>query len=189
MTSALIVVDVQNDFCEGGALGVEGGADVAARIHDLLTGDHGYDVVVATRDHHVDPGDHFSDTPDFVDSWPPHCVAGTEGARFHPNLDFDGFEAVFDKGEHSAAYSGFEGAADGVGLAEFLRSRGVTEVDVCGIATDHCVRATADDALREGFDTTVLLPLTAAVSPERVPELREEWIEAGIWVADGTAAA
>lgn len=183
MSTALIVVDVQNDFCEGGSLAVDGGAALAGELGRLLRGDHGYDVVVATRDHHIDPGAHFSDEPDFVDSWPPHCVVGTPGVELHPDLDFDGFEAIFDKGEYEAAYSGFEGKADGVGLADFLRSRGVTEVDVCGIATDHCVRATAEDAHAEGFETTVLLPLTAAVSPDSVRALAEAWADAGIWVA------
>lgn len=183
MTSALIVVDVQNDFCEGGSLAVEGGAAVAGAIDDLLAGPHGYDVVVATRDHHIDPGAHFSDEPDFVDSWPPHCVAGTEGCEQHPNLRFDGFAGIFDKGEYEAAYSGFEGTSDGVGLDDFLKSRGVTEVDVCGIATDHCVHATARDAAAAGFETTVLLPLTAAVTPQNVPGLVAQWQDAGIWVA------
>lgn len=183
MTSALIVVDVQNDFCEGGSLAVAGGAAVASQINGLLEGDHGYDVVVATRDHHIDPGPHFSDAPDFVDSWPPHCVAGTPGAELHPNLRFNRFDAVFDKGQYEAAYSGFEGRSDGKPLEEFLRDRGVTEVDVCGIATDHCVRATAADANAAGFETTVLLPLTAAVTPASVPGLVEQWQEAGIWVA------
>lgn len=185
MTRALIVVDVQNDFCEGGSLAVPGGADVASRIDSLLNEDHGYDVVVATRDHHIEPGSHFSEQPDFVDSWPPHCVAGTPGADFHPNLRFRDFDGIFDKGEYAAAYSGFEGAdhsAGDIGLAEFLRSRDVTEVDVVGIATDHCVRATAEDALSEGFDVSVLVDLTAAVSPEAVPGLVEYWEEAGIWV-------
>ena len=182
---ALIVVDVQNDFCEGGSLAVTGGAAVAASIKELLAGDHGYDLVVATRDHHVDPGPHFSDTLDYVDSWPPHCVAGTPGAELHPNLGSPAFAGVFDKGEFEAAYSGFEGRDStlDVGLAEFLRSHAVTSVDVVGIATDHCVRATAADALAAGFDTTVLLDLTAAVTPASVPALVEEWEDAGIWVA------
>lgn len=183
MTSALIVVDVQNDFCEGGSLAVAGGAAVASQIDQLLAGDHGYDVVVATRDHHIDPGSHFSETPDFVDSWPPHCVAGTRGYEQHPNLTFDRFDAIFDKGEYEAAYSGFEGSADGVGLAEFLKRRSVDEVDVCGIATDHCVHATARDAHEAGFETTVLLPMTAAVTPENVVVLVDQWQDAGIWVA------
>jgi nicotinamidase/pyrazinamidase len=182
MTSALIVVDVQNDFCEGGSLAVAGGAAVATQINDLLAGDHGYDVVVATRDHHIDPGPHFSDAPDYVDSWPPHCVAGTEGAELHPNLRFNRFDGVFDKGEYEAAYSGFEGRFQGQSLEEFLKERGVTEVDVCGIATDHCVRATAVHANAAGFDTTVLLPLTAAVTPGNVTALMEQWTDDGIWV-------
>ncbi|MEV7197667.1 isochorismatase family protein [Streptomyces sp. NPDC093510] len=169
MRRALIVVDVQNDFCEGGSLAVAGGADVAAGITELIgQAPAGYRHVVATRDHHIDPGAHFSDRPDFVDSWPPHCVAGTEGIGFHPNfapaVASGGIDAVFDKGAYSAAYSGFEGADEnGVSLAEWLRERDITEVDVVGIATDHCVRATALDAVREGFGTTVLLDLTAGV--------------------------
>ena len=105
-------------------------------------------MVVATRDHHVDPGDHFADEPDFVDSWPAHCEVGTEGAAFHPNLDPQPFDAVFDKGEYAAAYSGFEGrTADGERPGRLAARRAAsTEVDVCGIATDYCVRATALDA-------------------------------------------
>ena len=181
---ALIVVDVQNDFCEGGSLAVSGGAAVAASIAALLAGDHGYDLVVATRDHHIDPGPHFSDTPDFVDSWPVHCVAGTPGADFHPGLGDPSFAAVFDKGEYEAAYSGFEGRDHtlDVTLADFLRGHAVTDVDVCGIATDHCVNATARDAASAGFDTTVLLDLTAAVTPANLDELTAAWQEAGIWV-------
>ena len=157
MTRALVVVDVQRDFCEGGSLGVAGGAAVAARISALLAGPHGYEFVVATRDHHVDPGEHFSGQPDFVDSWPPHCVVGTPGADFPDQLTFRGFDAVFDKGEYAAAYSGFQGhSATGDDLAAWLRARAVDQVEVCGIATDYCVRATALDAAREGFRTTVL---------------------------------
>ena len=164
MTRALIVVDVQNDFCEGGSLAVAGGAAVAAAISAYVpTG--GYDHVVATRDHHVDPGTHFAEHPDFLESWPAHCVVGTGGVELHPALDRDPLEAVFDKGEYAAAYSGFEGAADGVPLADWLRERGVDAVDVVGIATDHCVRATALDAAGHGFATRVLLSLTAGVHP------------------------
>ncbi|MCW2805556.1 MAG: nicotinamidase/pyrazinamidase [Propionibacteriaceae bacterium] len=183
MSSALIVVDVQNDFCEGGSLAVAGGAAVAGRISTLLGGDHGYDHVVATRDHHIAPGAHFSDSPDYVDSWPPHCVAGTPGAEFHPNLTFRDFDAVFDKGEYAAAYSGFEGRSEtGAGLAAWLSEHGVDRVEVCGIATDHCVRATAQDAASAGFATTVLLPLTAAVTPDNVLALTDTMTAAGITV-------
>ncbi len=176
----LIVVDVQNDFCEGGSLAVTGGAATAARISELLT-DHDYDFVVATRDHHIDPGPHFADEPDFVDTWPAHCVAGTPGADFHPNLEFRDFDAVFYKGQHEAAYSGFEGATTaGDSLATWLKDRDVDTVDICGIATDHCVRATALDAVDEGIRTTVLMGLTAAVSPERVPDIEVLFGERGI---------
>ncbi|MFF1696672.1 nicotinamidase [Streptomyces sp. NPDC058257] len=186
MRRALIVVDVQNDFCEGGSLAVSGGADVAAAITELIgQAPAGYRHVVATRDHHIDPGDHFSDQPDFVRSWPPHCVAGTEGGGFHPNfapvVASGAIDAVFDKGAHSAAYSGFEGADEnGVTLADWLRDRKITEVDVVGIATDHCVRATALDAAREGFGTTVLLDLTAGVSKETTERTLEELRAAGV---------
>lgn len=188
-TRALIVVDVQNDFCEGGSLAVAGGADVAGRISDLLSGDHGYDHVLATRDHHIDPGDHFSAAPDFVDSWPAHCVAGTPGADFHPNLAVRPFDAVFDKGDYAAAYSGFEGFADGESLAEWLADHEVGEVDVCGIATDYCVKATAIDAAGAGLTTTVLLNLTAAVAPERLPETLLALADAGVAVETGSDPA
>lgn len=187
MHRALIVVDVQNDFCEGGSLAVPGGADVAAAITDLIgeAAGSGYRHVVATRDHHIDPGAHFSAHPDYVHSWPAHCVAGTEGVGFHPNfapsVASGAVEAVFGKGEHAAAYSGFEGADEnGVGLADWLRDRDVTEVDVVGIATDHCVRATALDARRAGFGTRVLLDLTAGVAPATTERALTELREAGV---------
>ncbi|MCP2262394.1 nicotinamidase/pyrazinamidase [Streptoalloteichus tenebrarius] len=180
MARALIVVDVQNDFCEGGSLAVSGGAEVAAAISRHLAG-HRYEHVVATRDHHVDPGAHFSDEPDYVDTWPPHCVVGTPGAEFHPNLDTGQFDAVFSKGAHSAAYSGFEGEDEtGRSLADWLRDHDVDSVDVVGIATDHCVRATALDAVREGFATTVLLDLTAAVAQPTAESALDQLREAGV---------
>jgi nicotinamidase/pyrazinamidase len=187
MRRALIVVDVQNDFCEGGSLAVTGGADVAAAVTDLIgqTAGAGYQHVVATRDHHIDPGDHFSDHPDFEHSWPAHCVAGTEGVGFHPNfapaVASGAIDAVFDKGAYEAAYSGFEGVDEnGTSLARWLRAREVSEVDVVGIATDHCVRATALDAVREGFRTQVLLDITAGVAEETTQRALEELREAGV---------
>ena len=182
MTRALIVVDVQNDFCEGGSLAVAGGAGVAAGISAALAaGARRWDHVVASRDWHVDPGDHFSANPDYVRTWPSHCVAGSPGAQFHPNVSSGRFEAVFDKGAHAAAYSGFEGTdAAGTPLADWLRRHGVDEVDVVGIATDHCVRATALDAAREGFATTVLLDLTAGVAPATTERALAELREAGV---------
>ncbi|MBD0747555.1 isochorismatase family protein [Streptomyces sp. CBMA152] len=186
MHRALIVVDVQNDFCEGGSLAVTGGSDVAAAVTDLIGQAAGsvYRHVVATRDHHVSPGGHFSAHPDYVDSWPAHCVAGTEGVGFHPNfapaVACGAIDAVFDKGAYAAAYSGFEGRDEnGVPLADWLRARSVTEVDVVGIATDHCVRATALDAVHEGFATHVLLDLTAGVAEATTERAIEEMRAAG----------
>ncbi|MEH6375552.1 isochorismatase family protein [Streptomyces sp. KLMMK] len=186
MQRALIIVDVQNDFCEGGSLAVAGGADVAAAITDLVgEATPGYRHIVATRDHHIDPGAHFSAAPDYENTWPPHCVAGTEGSGFHPNfapvIASGAIDAVFDKGAYAAAYSGFEGTDEnGVSLADWLRERGVTEVDVVGIATDHCVRATALDAARAGFSTHVLLDLTAGVAPGTTERALEELRDAGV---------
>lgn len=178
--TALIVVDVQNDFCEGGSLPVAGGAGVAAAISTYLAGDR-YHHVVATRDHHVDPGPHFSDEPDFVTSWPPHCQVGTPGASFHPDLDVGPIQAVFSKGAHSDGYSGFDGAEPGGRqLAGWLRAHGVDTVAVAGIATDHCVRATALDAAREGLATTVLLDLTAGVSASTVDAALADLLAAGV---------
>lgn len=191
MKRALIVVDVQNDFCEGGSLAVDGGARVASDIGTLLH--HWsrkapeappYDVVVATKDHHVDPGDHWSKEPDFQHSWPVHCKVGTDGEAFHPNLDPQPFDAIFLKGEYEAAYSGFEGkTTDGALLADWLRQHEVADVDVCGIATDHCVRATALDAAANGFSTTVLLDLCAGVAPETTEAALLEMRGAGVTVS------
>jgi len=188
---ALIVVDVQNDFCEGGSLPVSGGAAVASRIGTLLhhwtrEDEHApaYDAVVATKDHHHDPGEHWAAEPDFVHSWPVHCRIGTDGEAFHPNLDPQPFNAVFLKGEHEAAYSGFEGSTtDGVGLADWLRGNKVTDVDVCGLATDHCVRATVLDAVKEGFATRVILDLCAGVSLDTTDAAIREMAEAGVTLA------
>ncbi|MCK0176160.1 pyrazinamidase PncA [Mycolicibacterium sp. F2034L] len=178
---ALVVVDVQNDFCEGGSLAVTGGAAVAGRISELLASNAAYEHVVATKDFHIDPGDHFSDTPDYRNSWPRHCVVGTEGADFHPDLDPAPVEAVFTKGEYSAAYSGFEGTdAAGTPLGDWLRARGVDAVDVVGIATDYCVRATAADAVAAGFTTRVLLDLTAGVAEDSTATAIEALRAAGV---------
>ncbi|GAA3764236.1 nicotinamidase [Salinactinospora qingdaonensis] len=180
---ALIVVDVQNDFCEGGSLAVNGGAGVAAAVSDYIErrgGDYAH--IVATRDHHIDPGSHFSDEPDFVTSWPVHCVAGTTGAEFHPNLDTSAVETEFRKGQYSHGYSGFEGTSkdDEAAMEDWLRQRGVTEVDVVGLATDHCVRATALDTQRAGFTTRVLLDLTAGVSQDSVSKAVADLESAGV---------
>ncbi len=188
MTRALIVVDVQNDFCEGGSMGVDGGAAVAQSITDLVGHARGdYDVVVATKDWHVDPGEHFADPdigPDFVNTWPPHCVTETSGAAFHEALTI-AVDEVFLKGRTTASYTGFDGGAaadESVLLGDWLRARQVGEVDVVGIATDHCVRATALDAHAAGFTTRVLLDHCAGVAPETTESAIAEMTAAGITV-------
>ncbi|GGI73957.1 isochorismatase family protein [Pseudarthrobacter scleromae] len=196
MSRALIIVDVQNDFCEGGSLAVSGGADVAGAISEYVDAHHGeFDHIVATQDWHIDPGEHFSDTPDFKDSWPPHCEAGTPGAELHPDLDTEYIQAYFQKGQFSAAYSGFEGLLapedavptgerqpgalpgpadaerfapdeDAIGLDDWLQSHDVEDVVLVGIATDYCVMATALDAVQAGYSVTVLRSLTAGIAED-----------------------
>jgi nicotinamidase/pyrazinamidase len=181
MTRALIVVDVQNDFCPGGALGVDGGDQLGAVIAEAAAG---AGTLVATRDMH--PANHIS-FRDQGGPWPPHCVAGTPGAEFHPGLDTRQVEAVFRKGAYSAAYSGFESTdADGTPLADWLRARGVRCVDIAGIATDYCVRATATDAAAADLGTRVLAGLTAAVHPDAGRAALAALRQAGVLV---TAAA
>ncbi|MDN6201606.1 MAG: isochorismatase family protein [Micrococcaceae bacterium] len=206
METALIIVDVQNDFCEGGSLGVSGGGATAAAITSYLN-DHGwkYAAVLATQDWHIDPATHFSSEPDYVDSWPVHCVAGTPGAELHPGLapvlKAGALTATFRKGRYAAAYSGFEStlvdpedpaatseeadresleSTPGESLGEWLSSRHIHKVDIVGIATDFCVRETALDAARAGFDTTVLARLTAAVHRVTVPTVLGELARAGV---------
>ncbi|GAB3134841.1 isochorismatase family protein [Tsukamurella serpentis] len=182
MSTALIVVDVQNDFCEGGSLAVDGGARVARAIGRDLFGR--YSTVVATRDWHIDPGSHFSPTPDFVNTWPPHCRARSDGARFHPDLRLPDGVPVFSKGAYSAAYSGFEGHdADGASLAEWLTAHGISTVDVAGIATDYCVRATALDARAAGLTVRVLTDYAAGVAEASTHATLAEFAAAGITVA------
>lgn len=172
MAAALLIVDVQNDFTEGGALGVDGGADVAGGITDLLH-DHSdeYALVVASRDWHDGDGDnggHFATTapPDFVTTWPVHCVAGTDGADYHPALDTAAIDVHIRKGQGRPAYSAFDGVTDdGEVLADLLRDRDVSRLDVVGIATDYCVRASALDAVGEGIAVRVLTGLIAGVAP------------------------
>lgn len=182
MSRALIVVDVQNDFCEGGNLEVAGGGAVARAVTKYMKAAAAdYDHVVATKDYHISPLGHFAEEPDYVDTWPRHCVVGTQGAEFHPWLNTAPFEAVFTKGAYAAAYSGFEGTTEGdVGLAEWLRKHDIDQIDVVGMTTDHCVRATAVDAVKAGFATRVLLDLTAGVARETVDDALDEMRAAGV---------
>ncbi|MCW1248742.1 isochorismatase family protein [Acaricomes phytoseiuli] len=182
MAHALIIVDVQNDFCEGGSLAVAGGAEVAAGITRMLSGSDDFDAVAATQDWHINPGEHFSDSPDFRTSWPVHCVAGSAGAQLHPDLDTGYLDASFRKGQFDAAYSGFEGtqavdptaaaSEDGcdpgstLSLDAWLRENAIETVTIAGLATDHCVRATVLDALRLGYRVRVLTELCAGVDTE-----------------------
>ena len=205
MSKALIIVDVQNDFCEGGSLAVNGGAAVAAAISEYLDANQQqYDHIVATQDWHIEPGDHFSETPDMLDSWPPHCRARTKGAEIHEDLDPEFIQAYFRKGQYTAAYSGFEGVLapeddvpsgdlkagqavtevldeDAIGLDDWLQSHDVEDVVVVGLATDYCVRATALDAVQAGYNTTVIAELTAGIA-EDPEEVFEELEAAGVEV-------
>lgn len=204
MTRALIIVDVQNDFCEGGSLAVDGGAQVAADISEHIDEHIGsYDHVVATQDWHIEPGSHFSETPDYEDSWPVHCVAGTRGAEFHRDLDTESIDAVFRKGQYEAAYSGFEGVKapddevptgdqklggssegdDPLTLDDWLRDHDVDDVVIAGLATDHCVRATALDAVQAGYGVTVMTDLTRGVDEDRTTRTLSELQDAGIDLA------
>lgn len=168
MATALLIVDVQNDFTENGALAVAGGDAVAAGITALLA-EHAdrYDLVIASRDWHdpdSDNGGHISDSPDYVDTWPAHCIAGTEGAEYDPLLATEAITHHVRKGQGIPAYSMFEGTTDdGETVAELLTAHGVLSADVVGIATDHCVRATSRDAIAHGVRVRVLTDLIAGV--------------------------
>ncbi len=190
MARALLVIDVQNDFCEGGALACEGGAAVAAKITDYLQKHKDrYDLIVASRDWHT-PNDsndgHFPPAgtqPDYVKTWPLHCIAGTEGAKYHPNLDESLIDVHIKKGQGANGYSIFEGTTESdQSLLELLNHNYISAVDVVGIATDYCVRASALDAVRSGIETRVISSLTAGVSPSSVEKAIDELIDSGVTV-------
>lgn len=192
MTKALFIIDVQNDFTEGGALGVDGGAAVAAGITEYLAAHRDdYALVVASRDWHDadnDNGGHFAGDaePDFVDTWPVHCVAGSAGAEYHPALDVDAVDLHIRKGQGKPAYSIFEGVDDeGRGIGEVLADRGITEVDLVGIATDYCVRRSALDALEHGQHVRVLTGLVAGVAAESSAAALAELGHAGAEIVAG----
>jgi len=193
MRNALLVIDIQNDFVEGGSLAVVGGREVASKVsRHIRHFKSEYQFVCATRDYHEDPGDHFSDHPDFQSTWPPHCVAGTPGAGFCPpiqNLVREKLiQTVVTKGQHAAAYSGFEGVdARGHLLLDVLKENRVDHIDICGLATDYCVRATALDARKAEFQVRILLNLCAPVSPETGQQALEEMKAAGCQIQAATA--
>lgn len=187
MARALLIVDVQNDFTEGGALGVEGGTRVAEGVTELLRGEHRYDVVIASRDWHEADGDnggHFAAEgvdPDFVNTWPVHCVQHTDGADYHSALDIDQIDVHVRKGMGEPAYSAFEGqTTDGKRLADVLSESAITELDVVGIATDYCVRASALDAKELGMSVRVRSDLVAGVAPESTVAALKEMAAAGV---------
>jgi len=192
MSKALFIVDVQNDFTEGGALGVDGGDAVAERItRHLEAHADEYAIIVASRDWHDgdnDNGGHFSSEPDFVDTWPPHCVSGTAGAEYDPGLDTARVTHHVKKGQGKPAYSLFEGTTeDGVTVAQLLDENGVIDVDVAGLATDHCVRASSLDAIEHGRHVRVLTDLIAGVAAEPSDASLVELAHAGAELAESGA--
>lgn len=196
MIRALFVIDVQNDFTEGGALGVTGGGAVARDITEYLRRHPGrYGEVIASRDWHDadnDNGGHFATTeaPDFVTTWPVHCVAGTAGADYHFALDTDLITLHIRKGQGVPAYSIFEGfTPEGVAFRQALAERGVQDIDVVGIATDYCVRASALDALAAGFRVRVLTDLIAGVSADSSAASLAELADAGATVVESSSLA
>lgn len=181
MIKALIIVDVQNDFVEGGSLAVAGGKELAVKIATAFArGDFNhYNHIITTQDWHIDPQDHFSESPDFKDSWPVHCVAETRGAHIveplNKILQDRNISAEVKKGMYEAAYSGFEGFNEnGDTLLEIVEQLGVTHVDVIGIAYDHCVAATAIDAAKAGLKTTVLKDYTVGIDSDRIAKITRE---------------
>lgn len=192
MTRALFIVDVQNDFTEGGALGVDGGDAVATGISAHLAAHaDDYALVIASRDWHDAEGDnggHFAaGEPDFVDTWPVHCVAGTPGAEYDPGLDTAGVTHHVKKGQGAPAYSLFEGTTDaGETVADLLSAHGVVDVDVTGIATDHCVRASALDAIAHGRHVRILTDLVAGVAPASSEAALAELAHAGAELQEST---
>src|SRR5579864_1488519 len=193
MRNALLAVDLQSDFVQGGSLPVPNGLQVAAQVaRHIRHFRTEYQFVVASRDYHEDPADHFSATPDYVTTWPPHCVIGTPGAAFVPpiaNLVREKMiGAIVSKGRHAAAYSAFEGVDQrGHVLLDVLKEQRIDHIDVCGIATDYCVRASALDARKNEFQVRVLVNLCAAVTEATGLQALEELKAAGCQLQAATA--
>lgn len=193
MRNALLAVDIQSDFVQEGSLPVPNGLQVAAQVaRHIRHFKTEYDFVVASRDYHEDPQDHFSATPDFINTWPPHCVIGTPGAAFVPpiqNLVREKLiQTVVSKGRHSAAYSAFEGVDPrGHTLLDVLKEQRIDHIDICGLATDYCVRASALDARKNAFQVRILVNLCAAVNEATGLQAIEEMKAAGCQVQAATA--
>jgi nicotinamidase/pyrazinamidase len=193
MSRALLIVDVQNDFTENGALAVAGGDAVASAVSSYLAAHaRDYDVIIASRDWHDAEGDnggHFATEPDYVDTWPEHCVAGSEGAEYDPLLSTDAVTHHVRKGQGVPAYSMFEGVTEGgETVGAVLTAAGVLSADVVGIATDHCVRASALDAVAHGVRVRVLTDLVAGVGIESSAAALAELAHAGAELVESTRA-
>lgn len=190
MAKAILIIDVQNDFCEGGALACQGGAQVAKNISEYLASNkHEYDFVIASRDWHTpnsENGGHFPAQgiePDFVTTWPLHCIAGEEGAEYHPNLDSSLIDIHIKKGQGEHGYSIFDGTTDQAEtFVELLERLEIAAVDVVGIATDYCVRASSLDARKNGLEVRVITSLTAGVAASSTEAAIDEMIDAGVEV-------
>ncbi len=174
--SALIIIDMQNDFCEGGSLAVSGGSLLAKQLSEFLYSDaqQTYRHILATRDAHINPKEHFSETPDYIDTWPVHCIYESHGYQIHPDLKTYPFNAIFNKGAYQAAYSGFEGRdTQGISLDKWLTNHEVTHVDIAGLALDFCVKETVFDALTLGYKVRLIADLCCAVRPENTDDTLE----------------
>ena len=183
--TALLIVDVQPTFCEEGSLPVDGGNFVAEKIGDLIGGSHDYDMVVTTQDWHIDPGAHFDLHPDFANTWPRHGVAGTLEAELHPSLTpvLDKIDVRVKKGQYAAAYSGFEGTDEhGTFLHEILSEAGIQRIETVGLAFDYCVKETALDGIKLGYEVEVLKAFTAPVSSETAENAMDELKLAGVQI-------
>ncbi|MDO5701020.1 MAG: isochorismatase family protein [Bowdeniella nasicola] len=190
MKRALLLVDVQPTFCEGGALAVEGGNAVAERIARYVAEQgSNYDLIATSQDWHIEPGDHFATDPDFIDTWPPHGVAGTPEAELHPALASLRADISVKKGHYSAAYSAFEGVTEDEGcLSDGLRAAQIEALDVVGIAESHCVLQSCLDAVEEGWPVRCLSDLTVPVSEDLGAAARERMREAGVELVDSSQA-
>jgi len=190
MKKALFVIDVQNDFCEGGALACQGGAAVAKKIGQFIEEKRSdYDFVIASRDWHTPDESnqgHFPAIgvgPDYVETWPLHCIANTPGADYHPNLDLGLIDIHIKKGQGAPGYSIFDGVtADGESLDQLLKRLQIQEIDVVGIATDYCVKASALDSAIAGYTVRVITSLTAGVNASSTEKAIDEMVDAGVAV-------